>query len=58
VLHKIAASFVQLFDDCHSAHQIEQQNYLDLLDRLDACFGLARVELEAVMLLAADEVIK
>jgi hypothetical protein len=53
VLHKIAASFVQLFDDCHSAHQIEQQNYLDLLDRLDACFGLARVELEAVMLLAA-----
>jgi hypothetical protein len=38
-LHKIAASFVQLFDDCHSAHQIEQQNYLDLLDRLDAWTG-------------------
>ena len=42
----------------HSAHQIEQRNYRDLLDRLDACFGLARIELEAVMLLAADEVIE
>jgi signal transduction histidine kinase/DNA-binding NarL/FixJ family response regulator/HPt (histidine-containing phosphotransfer) domain-containing protein len=37
----------------HSAHQIERRNYRNLLDRLDACFGLARIELEAMMLLAA-----
>jgi signal transduction histidine kinase/CheY-like chemotaxis protein/HPt (histidine-containing phosphotransfer) domain-containing protein len=36
----------------HSAHQIEPRSYRDLLDRLDACFGLARTELEAVVLLA------
>ena len=42
----------------HSAHHIEPLNYRDLLDRLDACFGLARVELEAVMLLGAGEVIE
>ena len=40
----------------HSAHQIEPRNYQDLLDRLDACFGLARIELDAAMLLAGDEV--
>jgi CheY-like chemotaxis protein len=42
----------------HSAHQIERRNYRDLLDRLDACFGLARIELQAVMLLTADQVIE
>jgi len=37
----------------HSAHQIEGPNYRALLDRLDACFELARTELEAAMPLAA-----
>jgi HPt (histidine-containing phosphotransfer) domain-containing protein len=42
----------------HSAQQIEQRNYRDLVDRLDACFGRARIELEAVMLVAAGEAVE
>ena len=33
----------------HSAHQILPRHYDELLDRLEACFGMARVELEAAM---------
>jgi signal transduction histidine kinase/CheY-like chemotaxis protein/HPt (histidine-containing phosphotransfer) domain-containing protein len=33
----------------HSALQVAQSDYRDLLDRIEACFGLARRELEAAM---------
>jgi len=33
----------------HSALQIAPNNYRDLLDRIEACFGMARSELEAAM---------
>jgi CheY-like chemotaxis protein/HPt (histidine-containing phosphotransfer) domain-containing protein len=33
----------------HSAHQIVPRDYEELLDRLEACFGMARIELEAAM---------
>jgi HPt (histidine-containing phosphotransfer) domain-containing protein len=33
----------------HSAFQIAPSDYRDLLDRIEACFGMARSELEAAM---------
>jgi HPt (histidine-containing phosphotransfer) domain-containing protein len=33
----------------HSAFQIAPSDYRDLLDRVEACFGMARNELEAAM---------
>ena len=33
----------------HSAFQIAPSDYRDLLDRIEACFGMARNELEAAM---------
>jgi len=33
----------------HSAFQIAPRDYRDLLDRIEACFGMARNELEAAM---------
>jgi HPt (histidine-containing phosphotransfer) domain-containing protein len=37
----------------HSALQIAPSDYRDLLDRIEACFGMARSELEAAMTNAA-----
>ena len=34
----------------HSAFQIAPSDYRDLLDRIEACFGMARNELEAAMI--------
>ena len=34
----------------HSALQIAPSSYRDLLDRIEACFGIARNELEAAMI--------
>jgi HPt (histidine-containing phosphotransfer) domain-containing protein len=33
----------------HSAFQIAPSDYPDMLDRIEACFGMARIELEAAM---------
>jgi HPt (histidine-containing phosphotransfer) domain-containing protein len=33
----------------HSAFEIAPGDYQDLLDRIEACFGMARIELEAAM---------
>jgi CheY-like chemotaxis protein len=33
----------------HSAHQILPPDYDELIDRLEACFGMARIELEAAL---------
>ena len=37
----------------HSAHQIAPRDYEALLDRLEACFGTSRLQLEAAMVKAA-----